>query len=111
MYSFKELGGEGKQVGKGIVRAVLKNQISHEDYVATITGKKLSDAAMTTVRSDGHHIKTIQQRKITLSPFDDKRYIRDDGVRTYAHGHTSIEDIEFSRMVDKVMRSLEMEQD
>ena len=30
------------------------------------------------------------QNKLALSPFDDKRHIRGDGIHTYAHGHFRI---------------------
>ena len=37
-----------------------------------------------------HIINTIKQNKISLSPFDDKRYILDDKIKTLAHGHYKI---------------------
>lgn len=49
---------------------------------------------MTWIQSDHHDLYTVQQNKIALSPFDDKRYIRPDGINTYAYGHWRIKEEE-----------------
>jgi hypothetical protein len=36
------------------------------------------------------NVYTIEQTKVVLSNFVDKRYILDDGYTTLAHGHTGI---------------------
>jgi hypothetical protein len=41
-------------------------------------------------RSQIHNIYTQNVNKISLSYLDDKRFIRDDGVSTYAWGHYKI---------------------
>jgi hypothetical protein len=51
---------------------------------------------MNTIRSKKHNIGTYEMKKITLSCFDDKRYLLEDGVTSYAYGHHKIEDIERS---------------
>jgi len=93
MYSLKEQQGKIKKVGKGIVKTTLKKHITHEDYVNTLIEEKISRAFMTTIESKNHNIHTVSRAKITLSPFDDKRYILPDGKQTFAHGHYKIEDI------------------
>ena len=35
---------------------------------------------MKSIRSDHHNISSYQINKVSLSPFDDKRYILDDGI-------------------------------
>ena len=39
------------------------------------------------IQSRNHEITTIQQQKIALSAYDNKRWILDDGIHTLAHGH------------------------
>ena len=44
-------------------------------------------AQMNTFRSKHHHVQSITQNKTSLSCFDDKRWICEDGISTLAHGH------------------------
>ena len=39
------------------------------------------------IGSVDHNLYTIQTNKISLSPFDDKRYVLDDKIQTLAYGH------------------------
>ena len=42
------------------------------------------------IGSTKHAISTIEQTKTSLNPFDDKRYLLDDGITSYAYGHHRI---------------------
>ena len=44
-------------------------------------------ASMNQIRSERHEIYSIKLNKIGLSPYDDKRYILNDGTNTLAYGH------------------------
>ena len=37
--------------------------------------------------SDKHNVGTYDLNKISLSCYDDKRYVLDDGINTLAYGH------------------------
>ena len=42
---------------------------------------------MKRIRAKKHKIRTCEIDKISLSCFDDKRYVLDDGIHTLAHFH------------------------
>lgn len=41
-----------------------------------------------------HVLHTMKLNKISLTPFDDKRYLHDDGITSYAYGHHLIKEAE-----------------
>jgi len=45
---------------------------------------------MKTIRSENHQLGSYEINKVSLSCFDDKRYILDDGITSYAYGHKNI---------------------
>ena len=44
---------------------------------------------MNIIQSKSHNVNKCEIKKISLSCYDDKRYILDDGINTLAYGHTS----------------------
>lgn len=52
------------------------------------------------IRSVGHVVSTIEQQRIALSGYDDKRWICDNLVDTYAHGHRALMGNGSRRVVD-----------
>ena len=90
MYSIKLDDGSEKKTAKGIVRNVIKNHLKHENYKQILeTGEKMN-STMKMIRSFDHSIYTVNVTKVSLSAYDDKRYILDDGVSSYAYGHYKI---------------------
>ena len=49
--------------------------------VRCVTQGQALKVARTNSRCRAHHISTVAQSKLALSPFDDKRYILEDGGR------------------------------
>ena len=45
---------------------------------------------MKTIRSQNHKLGSYEINKVSLSCFDDKRYILKDGVNSFAYGHYAI---------------------
>jgi len=62
----------------------------HEKYKEVIFDKKAFWHGMNILRSVGHEIYGMHVNKISLSPFDSKRWIVDDGVNTLAYGHKDL---------------------
>ena len=46
---------------------------------------------MKTIGSQRHQLGSYEINKVSLSCFDDKRYIHDNGMSSYAYGHYKIE--------------------
>ena len=90
MYSYEvELpGGEIKnnKACKGISKNVVKRDIDHKDYLSVLQNSTIKKHKMKTIRSDHHVVSSYEINKISLSCFDDKRYILDDGITSYAYG-------------------------
>ncbi|GBN91024.1 hypothetical protein AVEN_195498-1, partial [Araneus ventricosus] len=81
MYSLKTLHFE-KQTAKGVPKSVLKSRVSHNDYKNCLLNVQGTRESFKTITSSHHVLKTVQQNKISLCPFDDKRYILDDSIST-----------------------------
>jgi hypothetical protein len=87
MYSIKFDDGEECKKAKGIVRSVTVKDIKHEMYRTTLeTGGKLY-SKMNAIRSIKHQLYTVEMNKVSLSAYDDKRWINNDGISSYAYGH------------------------
>ena len=89
MYSLLSEDGQ-KNTAKGVSRAVIKHKLKHNSYRECLENKKINHESMKRIQSNFHELYTINQRKVTLSHFDDKRYIQPDGIHTYAYGHYKI---------------------
>ena len=74
---------------KGVKKNVVKKQIKHEQYKQVLFSKEQMWHGMNILRSEGHEIYGMHVNKISLSPFDSKRWIADDGVNTKAYGYNN----------------------
>lgn len=45
---------------------------------------------MRTTRSDHRQINSYELNKMSLTCFDDKRYLRNNGISSYAYSHCQI---------------------
>lgn len=89
MYSMvvkKDGEDEEKKTAKGIKKSVTKRDIRHEDY----KNKLPQQHSMVQIRGKEHQLQTVQLTKTSLSPYDDKRFLLEDGCTTLAHGHYRI---------------------
>ena len=90
MYSYIKDNNEGGKTAKGIKKNVIKNNITHENYKDILFNDKQMYHRMKTIRSDNHELNSYEINKVSLSCFDDKRYIHEDGKTSYAYGHKNI---------------------
>ena len=87
MYSILKGDKKKHKKAKGVKKCVVKKQIMHEQYKKTLFGKKQQWHGMNILRSEGHEIYGMYVKKISLSPFDSKRWIEEDGIHTKAYGY------------------------
>lgn len=87
----EETYNEKLKKAKGVKKCVLECKITFDDYIKCIKNQCELKEKQNTIRSKRHNIFTIQMEKIALSPFDDKRYIKADGINTLAWGHYAID--------------------
>ena len=87
MYSYMKDNQKGGKTAKGIKKNVIKKDITHENYKNTLFNAEQMSHKMKTIRSENHELGSYEINKVSLSCFDDKRYLNDDGMTSYAYGH------------------------
>ena len=90
MYSYIKDDQKGGKTAKGIKKNVIKKNITHENYKQTLFNNQQMYHKMKTIRSENHQLGSYEINKVSFSCFDDKRYISDDGITSYAYGHKNI---------------------
>ena len=90
LYSFVQNNDIGCKRAKGVKRNIVKNVIKHEDYIDTLFNHRQMYHKMKTIRSECHQVYSTEINKKSLSCFDDKRYITENGIDSFAYGHYSL---------------------
>ena len=90
MYSYIKDNQKVGKTAKGIKKNIIKNNIKHEDYKNVLINNKQIHHTMKTIRSINHQLGSYELNKVSLSCFDDKRYIANDGINSFAYGHYAI---------------------
>ena len=91
MYSYETELAQGKikngKTAKGVKKNVIKRDLDPSDYLACLQNNTVRQHKMRTIRSDHHVVSSYQINKTSLSCFDDKRFILDEGKPSYVYGH------------------------
>ena len=74
---------------KGVNSSVVRRILRHEDYRKSLMELKRYKHKMRRIGSQNHQLFTFEQEKITLNPYDDKRYILSDGITSVPYGFKS----------------------
>ena len=90
MYSYIKENNQCGKTAKGIKKNIIKKNITHGNYKQTLFENKQIYHKMKTIRSQNHELGSYEINKVSLSCFDDKRYIHDNGKTSYAYGHYKI---------------------
>ena len=75
---------------KGVKKNVIEKETTHEHYKEALIERKQYMHKMKILRSEGHEMYGMCMNKISISPFDTKRWVADDGIHTLAYGHRAI---------------------
>ena len=90
MYSYIKDNHKGEKTAKGIKKSIIKNNIKHTDYKKVLFKNRQMQHTMKTIRSSKHQLGSYEINKVSLSCFDDKRYILTKGKQSLAYGHYKI---------------------
>ena len=91
MYSYVKDNETGGKTAKGIKKNVIKKDIKHEDYKNVLFNNEQMHHTMKTIRSQKHQLGSFELNKISLSCFDDKRFLHDNGITSYSYGYYKTE--------------------
>ena len=82
MYSMKKIDGKECSTAKGVSIAT-----EFDEFKDVLVNEKVVRHKMKRIQSKKHKLETYKIDQISLSCFDDKRYVLDDGIRTLAYFH------------------------
>ena len=86
MYSYRT---ESKinETTKGVKKNVIRRDIDHSDYLACIQNNSIMHHKMRSIGSEYHQISSYENNKVSLSCYDDKRYILYNGITSFAYAN------------------------
>ena len=91
MYSFmfddkKDVSKAEVRVAKGVQKSVIFNDLRFSTYLNCLWNGEVKEHNFKTIRSMKHSVATYTQSKITLCPFEDKRYLL-DAINSVPYSH------------------------
>ena len=87
MYSMKNIDDKESNMAKGVNITTEFNE-----FKDTLFNTKVVRHKMKRIQSKKHKIGTYKINKISLSCFDDKRFVLDGGIHTLAYFHKDLRD-------------------
>lgn len=78
---------------KGIKKCNVSKNINHNMYKDALFNAKIYYEKQCLIKSEKHVLTSIEQNKISLSSFDDKRYTLSDSITTMTFGHYKIKNL------------------
>ena len=86
MYSL--ISSDNKEINKA---KGINKKLRHKDYVDVLFNKKVVRHKLKRIQSKLHEIGTYDLNKISLTCFDDKKYVLSNGINTLAYFHKDID--------------------
>ena len=82
------------KVAKGVKGSVIRKSLNFSDYLRCLHENEVMEHSFKTIKSISHDVHTFHQRKVSLSSFDDKRFLLDH-IHSLPYGHHSLENAQF----------------
>jgi hypothetical protein len=89
MYAYEMANGHADAKSKGTKKSVTA-QLKLAHYRDVLINKGTVRREQHSIQSHAHQLYTQRQDKIALSPFDSKRWVAADGIKTLPFGHYSL---------------------
>ena len=86
MYSFVFAHGQENKAAKGVKKNVVKHVLRHSDFKRLLWHTEQYEHKFTTISSKAHNVVTSESKKVSLSPFDDKKFLLDN-INSLPYGH------------------------
>lgn len=90
MYALRIDGKKDTKKAKGVKSNVVARTITFDDYTRCLREEIETSCNQSCIRSKLHEVYTVSEKKVALSPYDDKRYIIPDSTDTLPWGHYKI---------------------
>ena len=92
MYSILNYDGMNKKTAKGVITQVKTKQITHEDFKNSLFEEIQYMHIGVKIVQDRHKLYKADVNKVTLSPFNDKKWItrKDNTFKSYSFGNICI---------------------
>ena len=100
MYSILLESDENIKRVKGIKKQCVDKYL-HSEFKKVLFNQTVSFATFNSIRSYKHEVFTTIERKLALSPFEDKRWLCDDGIHSLAYGHYELDKYRIARNARK----------
>ena len=75
---------------KGISQPIVKKEMNFKNYKNCLYNTETQLNTMFRLNSEKHNMFINEVKKVSLNPFDDKRYICEDGINTLPYGIESL---------------------
>lgn len=90
VYTIVTVEDERIMRAKGVKRSAVNKFLTHAEYLAVLYGAEPVIVEQRQISGTRHDLRTVRQERIALSAVDDKRWVLNDNIHTYAHGHYAI---------------------
>ena len=92
MYAFVYGEDCAKKTAKGVKRYVTETKMTVEDFKTCLFSQETKTHSMYSIRHMKHVLYTTKNTKVSLSPYDDKRFLIDN-LSSLSYGHINIENV------------------